>query len=242
MDADARLADLEHRLKAGSRLSWQQAIAEYRAIRGNGVSWQENDWRQRREEFLGSACVQCGSNKQPLVVQHLKHPRSFGQIVRGILRAEWQLHKNNFDDEQTRGLKEERATCPSCTSLHIKQLKSGKWSCYKCRTKCDAPEYRLTLTPKGRTAYARRKRNEDLKKLRWKQFKSCLTNDQGIASLLVLIGETREYLQFKYAVTFCKRCAFAWDKKGIRLCQTCHSNWHPVWQTSCNHCCPINHE
>lgn len=33
MDADARLAYLAHRLKAGSRLPWQQAIAEHRAIR-----------------------------------------------------------------------------------------------------------------------------------------------------------------------------------------------------------------
>jgi len=238
VNIDEQLAELEHRLSTRDKSAdWQLAMAEYQSIRGSGLSWKGTEWKLRRERFLGSTCVQCGSNAPPLVVQHLKHPRSFGQIVRELLRKEWQSHKTRFDDEHTSHLKEERATCPLCTSLNIKRLKeSGVWSCYKCGEKSGSPTYRRVMTPTARSEYSRMKRDGGLKELRWEQFKSALTDDQGTAAVLRLVRETREYLQFKYAVTFCKRCAFVWDKKGLRLCQACRTHWHILLEPSCKQC------
>ncbi len=43
----------------------------------------------------------------------------------------------------------------------------------------------------------------------------------GTGTVLAWLGAMREYLSFKHAVTFCKRCAFLWDLEGWRPCGRC---------------------
>jgi hypothetical protein len=38
------------------------------------------------------------------------------------------------------------------------------------------------------------------------------------------------------AVTFCSRCAFMWDIKGMRLCSRCGKNYHSFEYNCCRKC------
>ena len=36
--------------------------------------WQTKAWKEMREKKIGDKCEQCGSEKEPFVLQHLWHP------------------------------------------------------------------------------------------------------------------------------------------------------------------------
>ena len=45
-----------------------------------------------------------------------------------------------------------------------------------------------------------------------------------------------EYLSCEKAVTFCKKCAFLWDVRGLKLCKRCKQHYHPFDFEYCFNC------
>lgn len=44
------------------------------------------------------------------------------------------------------------------------------------------------------------------------------------------------YMSGKDTVTFCKKCAFLWDKHGLKLCERCRENYHSQDYIVCKQC------
>lgn len=47
---------------------------------------------------------------------------------------------------------------------------------------------------------------------------------------------TEDYVTGKGTKTFCKRCAFLWDMKGLRLCRECGKRFHAHRHQRCFEC------
>lgn len=43
-------------------------------------SWQQKEWEAMRSENIKVSCEQCGSQSEPLVLQHTWHPRSYKTV------------------------------------------------------------------------------------------------------------------------------------------------------------------
>ncbi|ODT04198.1 MAG: hypothetical protein ABS52_05975 [Gemmatimonadetes bacterium SCN 70-22] len=50
------------------------------------------------------------------------------------------------------------------------------------------------------------------------------------------VEEFALYMSGDGTATFCKTCAFNWDKLGVRLCVECRDAWHPLDEQQCNAC------
>jgi len=50
------------------------------------------------------------------------------------------------------------------------------------------------------------------------QFDNKYSGTIGKETVIEYLNQSRENLSFKYTTTFCKKCAFLWDHKGMRLC------------------------
>ena len=47
-----------------------------------------------------------------------------------------------------------------------------------------------------------------------------------------------EYMSGEGTATFCKKCAFLWDVKEMRLCSQCQESYHPFRYKTCFNCLP----
>ena len=93
---------------------------------------------------------------------------------------------------------------------------------------------KAVLRLEGRKALAQRHRKSKVE--RWRAFQERFGPMVGREAVLESIEESRRYLSFADTATFCKKCAFAWDCKGLRLCTMCRSRWHSIIYPCCSTC------
>lgn len=218
-------------------IDWQEALDRLQPLITGNKSWYTKEWKKERDSIIKNACEQCGSTKQPMVLQHLAHPMSFGQIFRALCGKDaWPNFKKEYDYILGKDLLIDRPTCPSCGSINIHQLKTLKWSCYECHTKHDAPVIKPEFSKESLKELSKRRKDQHLQNERWRAFQQQYGNMVGKQAVLEFIDQSRKYLSFENTATFCRKCAFAWDKKGLRLCQKCKKNWHFIYTKQCKEC------
>lgn len=245
MDVDLEILEIERAL-LDDMIGWEEARAEIVRIperKKLKKPWQRKQWQRERDALIGDRCTQCGSEKKPLVLQHLWHPRGFDEILRDLAGLNvWKDFKREYDLKIGGDLLEDRNFCPSCDSLSIYKRKtmSPAWYCTKCNTSFDAPKVAKGFTKKGREKLGLRKFGGDEYKSfstkRKREFRQLYGKQYGKEAVLISIEENRRYLSFADTTTFCGHCAFLWDKKGMRLCRRCHSNWHSLLYSQCRKC------
>lgn len=81
-----------------------------------------------------------------------------------------------------------------------------------------------------------RERERDFHKHIWADFKVVYGDVYGKESVIELIRQYESYLNFDNTKTFCKKCAFLWDKRGLKLCDTCKENYHAIYNSVCMNC------
>lgn len=236
MDLNSISREVERQL-ANDEIGWEDALDKLQPIIKGNKSWHTKEWREARELIIKNACEQCGSTKQPMVLQHFIHPMSFGQIFRELCGKDaWVNFKKEYDYILGKDLLIDRSTCPACGSTNIHQLKTQEWSCYKCHTKHDTPVIKPAFNKESFKVLSKRRKDKELQNQRWRAFQQQYGDLVGKQAVLEFINQSRIYLSFENTATFCKKCAFAWDKKGLRLCQQCKKNWHFIYSQQCREC------
>ncbi len=236
MELNSETLKIESKL-INSEISWQQALVLLKPVTRSTKSWSTKEWKTERDDIIDDHCAQCGSSKPPMVLQHFSHPATFGKIFRSMCGPNaWPAFKKKYDYVLGRDLLVDRPTCPNCESTNIHELQMGKWSCYKCHTKHDVPIIKPSFTADSLKKMALRRKNPAREDGRWRAFQQYYGMLVGKLAVLEFINQSRFYLSFEDTATFCHSCAYAWDKKGIRLCQTCKEHWHPHYMPECKDC------
>ena len=225
-------------------------------VRG-GRHWHTEEWRSLRARVLRDLCDQCGAEEGPLTLQHLWHPRSMDEIqsqLRAALRArvEASVPMASAGATSSRLVKhgDPRPGCPVCGGTAIRERKGLRANTvdaprYKCesqhnRVRCgaefdEAPiiqQLRLATT----TQYALWRRVAD--DLFARVYRQC-ESELYIQSAVLALDLFLDYMSGVSACTFCKRCAFLWDEKHVRLCKRCRKNWHDRSLPVCKDCLAI---
>lgn len=201
-------------------------------------SWHTQEWKERRNAFIGKSCTQCSSTKQPLVLQHNWHPRSLDVIWNEVLNKFYPTYV--AEHPQPSILYPEasdiRDACPTCNSIRVTWRKtSDDWRCAKCRNICKKPCQVLGVAAETEGKWRRERTSANRQ---W--YADFRKSVDPLAAPLVLqsyFADHDRYLSFKDTTTFCKKCAFLWDKKKQRFCRGC-SQYFPLWmnQVKCANC------
>jgi hypothetical protein len=237
LDADVQhaMAILEQ-LRA-SDITWSIALT----LSGQETAtkpWQTVAWKRRRDTLIGEACEQCSSASQPLVLQHMHQPRKFGDIAYAI-RGEI-MQRIMFEHPLTPHSEAElaeRQACPACKSVNITwQNTLSRWKCnhQRCGQVFEQP-----ITVRALTAEIRRARKERGREAYQREIQPLLDGCKGEImhrATLLSLEEHIRYLRCEDTVTFCKKCAFLWDKKGLRLCRRCYEHYHSFGYAVCWDC------
>ena len=220
---------LRDRFESGA-LGWEETLEALKAL---PKPWATREWKAWRAEHLADACVQCGSGEGPMVLQHLRHPMSFADIRRAVQHQLWELASEHGDTGVPPCPTEERQVCPVCASTSIRYYKTfGYWRCHgqaagiKCGHEFAEPTV-ADVPDKGAWW--------EMKQAAWRAFMDTNADLVGSQALAVSFEQQAEYLSMAHATAFCKKCAFLWDRKGLRLC-ACGRQYHAFHNPGCRMC------
>lgn len=215
--------------------------------------WQTAEWKQLRERLLRPPCEQCGAAEGPHTLQHMWHPQTVSERA-AALRAEhkeraWQqfatehggdpkFHDRYVPDGAL------RPGCPRCGGWVLQERKSEKALAVMTRFRCgtqrnnrychyefDEPVDVQPIKLLDRTSLLRQ------------AFRAAhgpvdqVTQDAIVLEATMLaVEDFAAYMSGEGTSTFCKRCAYMWDIKGLRLCMECRDGWHEHRWTRCRAC------
>lgn len=207
--------------------------------------WHTKEWRQQRDKLIDKQCFQCSSNDGIMVLQHLWHPKKISIIIRAV---RWQ-HKEDYEKLHPKPPVQlppepepvERPACPSCNTTNVYQRrKMADWRCNS--TKCGhifiTPATKQALTLQQRLEYGQLLRNAYRQAYsKWEEEFSKAEGDKILTdALLISIKEHERYVSCQDTVTFCKKCAFMWDKKYCKLCPVCKKHYTSFMYPTCYAC------
>ena len=204
--------------------------------------WHTKEWREMRERRLGNRCEQCDSTDGPFVIQHFSHdysePPSKDVIVWDLMRE-----YGSYPPWPT----VQRLGCPQCNRCSLTERKKlePKWRCIGCHHEFDEP---VTV------AIPINNRTEKAAFENWKKKVLFPAHDDFLVAHQDLVEQHyrpamdaydkeqkasyHKYISGDGTATFCKKCAFLWDKKEMMLCGKCKKNYHPFKYDRCFNCLP----
>jgi len=222
-------------------------------------SWHNKEWCERKEIFLKTACEQCG-NTQDLIVQHMWHPDVYGKFVYNAcilfyekFRKEHPMEDLIQDNDVLIYIEsiEKRilSVCPNCgyQVLQIRKNKLPKYRCARCHFECEEPQVvNYPVLIDDRNNYQNDHKPYELSFERTKFYlyekqsieaaKIFYRNEIDQMALIAYIDENIRYLNFNGAVTWCKRCAFNFDRNHADLCPKCKKNYKKIGYKICREC------
>ena len=222
-------------------------------------SWHTEEWKEKRAELLKESCEQCGS-KEILTLQHTWHSRDYGTIKRETCAKYGQLINEKYKIEDlvneeeviqyfnTDITKEDREVCPKCGSFNISARKTliPKYKCNYCKELFEAPIKKLLpIFIDDRKEQKKQEMNavtysslsgkiykEKCRELLFKEYEEQIEKE----TIITVIEENLRYISLEDTVTFCKKCAFLWDKKGMNLCPICKTRYKKIYNITCYEC------
>ena len=208
--------------------------------------WQTKQWKEMRKQRIGDRCKQCGSTDGPFVLQHFSHeqpePPSKHTLVWELIN-EYGLYPGPPTIQ--------KAGCPECrrSSLSERRTKTPKWRCIKCHNEFDDPIFDDPIQVQVRSDSSAGKDEYN----KWLGVRRDVYNDflaehgdvveQRYGAALADYeaerqASDRKYMSGEGTATFCKKCAFLWDKKDMRLCANCKEHYHHFRYETCFNCIP----
>ncbi|NNU78177.1 hypothetical protein [Clostridium estertheticum] len=222
-------------------------------------SWHTTEWKKKRSTLLKESCEQCGS-KEILTIQHTWHPRDYGIIKRDICGKYGQLINEKYTVEDLINEKEvenyfnininqqEKEICIKCGSVNISARKtlSPKYRCNHCKELFEAPVKKLLpiFIDDRKQEILQEMNVVTYSELSWKIYKEkckeLLFKEYGEQiekeTIITVIDESLRYISLADTVTFCKKCAFIWDKKGMNICPICKTRYKKICNRTCYEC------
>jgi hypothetical protein len=215
--------------------------------------WQTAEWKQHRERLLKSSCEQCGSADGRFTLQHLWHPPTITEHADALRtyhkEAAWKqfaAEHAEHPDAQDRYVPdaEPRSGCPKCGGYSLQERKSAK-------ALATMPRFRCLTIRQGRpchhecaeTVLVQPIKLQDGHSRLWPVFKAAYepifhaTKDAiFLEATLRGVENFTAYMSGEGTQTFCRGCAYKWDKKNLRLCVECREAWHNHRHPRCLAC------
>jgi ribosomal protein L37AE/L43A len=210
--------------------------------------WHTTAWKKKRDELIKQTCEQCGSTKGPMVLQHLWHPPTYKEHIREIYEQFHFKAQNNSSlpeatDEEAMSFlaqfTELKEACPSCSMRSIDKRKTmtPTYRCRKCNHEFNEPKMvpyntKLRVVAPSIDKVKRRITYQKQQEYMWNTF------GEEIRTLAVLKGIEghKRYISMEDTKTYCKRCAFLWDKKRLKVCDVCKENLIDIFMHACDKC------
>jgi len=204
------------------------------------------EWKEQRDKIIKDSCEQCGSN-EVLTLQHLWRPQKYADFVRKqmdeLISIEHKKGKLNVSDQEVEEYIEKygemKESCPKCENVTLTRRKTNPelpFKCNRCRKEFKEPvikkhvkgvRTKLQLKDKLRS-----KKLSEINNKIWEQKQDEIRKN----ALIKTIQEHIKYMSLEGTATFCKKCAFLMDKRGLILCKACKKEYHPLYKECCADC------
>jgi len=239
----------------------------YKDFKEGQKSWQTKDWKQRRAEVIKDKCEICNS-KETLTLQHLSHPRNFGDYKREVTREYAKDYRDtnpNIDKNEFIAYIQKHYEylpvpfCPNCnfSNPSERRRKLPKYRCTNCRYEFDKPVFKTV-----EELLSKFYENEEALEVREKSFvsKDQWRNKQNLSGIkywllreraknkdaetiekeafLLTLNDSIKYLSFEDTITACRKCAYSFDMKKMELCPQCKVNYKGIQYPTCIPCLP----
>lgn len=209
--------------------------------------WQTAYWKKKRSEIIKDACEQCNSSKPPMVLQHTWHPSTYKERTREYYtacfeEAQAKDFQITIEDEEIylylNQFTEIKPACPACEMRSFRERKTMKptFHCNRCHHEFEEPimvpyHSLLGVAPHFEQVKASM-RSKRMREHIWE------THGPEIKKRAILKGieEHKRYMSLEDTRTFCKRCAFLWDRKGKKVCEVCKDTLIPLSMHACYKC------
>lgn len=210
--------------------------------------WQTAAWKKKRENLIKDCCEQCGSTKGPMVLQHLWHPPTYKEHIREIyehffIKAQNTSSLPEAKDEEVKSFmsefKDQKEACPSCEMRSITKRKTMTpiYRCKKCEHEFDVPK----MVPYNSKLKVVAPSIEKIRKsITYEKQREFMWNTYGeeMRTIAVLKGieDHKRYISMEDTKTYCRRCAFLWDRKRLKVCDVCKETLIPLLMHACDEC------
>jgi hypothetical protein len=241
------IPQVQQQLRDG-RVTWQQVHERLMATVRGGRVWQTKEWKRPRAELIKEYCDQCGSTEPPLTLQHFSHPPSIYDVVPSIVnRARWEAWQAHYEanPEDRTPITRRRPACPRCGGISLLERKT-KTPRYRCNTQVRGTchfEFDESIEVEWvdtRATAARVQAGHDQRRkafnVEWDREHADEAHALYVDVMIQLLDAHAKYVRAEESATFCKRCAYLWDKKGVRLCATCGIGYHEISKEQCDEC------
>jgi len=207
------------------------------------------EWKALRSELIKAACEQCGETAGPMNLQHLWHPDTVTDIAHRIRDKHKAECFNRFVVESANDPRFQdrvvpdgppRPGCPKCGGWVLKQRKSPGWKRFRCETtrqsrRChfefdEAVEVQPLAVDYGGS------RQRAVFEVAYRPIYNDTNEDMLRVATIEAVRQFQQYMSGEGTATFCRRCAYMWDEKGLKLCVTCRDSWHEHFFKQCKAC------
>ncbi|OKQ18295.1 hypothetical protein H058_00835 [Vibrio antiquarius] len=240
MKLPTHIVDIRENLHT-DKITWREALQALQEATKKTKPWHRKEWKLERDSLIANSCTQCGAHgdTQPMVLQHLRHPRTIDVIFNQLASPE--LEKNAVErDAYIKELLEnsdelnhfpigEREGCPKCESTNVRFRKTrNEWDClskksrggrvvWRCGNSFETPLMLREPTPEQKRQISAI--SGALKKQAYEKYNTlAIRESYGKEAVLESIKDTERYLSFKDTTTYCKKCAYLMDVKGLIYC------------------------
>jgi len=227
-------------------------------------SWHTKDWKERRDVIIKDKCEQCGST-ETLTLQHFSHPRKYDEIQRATFQQYYDKFSiENENNKETLISKDDilnyienapheiKLVCPVCSGNFYTRRKAPIHVCNRCRHEFDEPvskempeyvdDFILTGEEKYRIAKLKKSSiifySDLLPSIIGSMVRKKYLKEIEKMTMLNYLDENIKYLSFENTKTFCKKCAFNYDKREMDLCPKCKLNYKKIQYETCVDCLP----
>jgi ribosomal protein L37AE/L43A len=228
------------------------------------LSWHTKDWNERRKIILKDKCEQCGST-ETLTLQHFTHPPNYQTIQKTVFQQYYErflieneanlesvISKNDIIEYIQKIPREIKKVCPICSGNFYTRRRAPIHVCNRCKYEFDEPvskeipefvdDFVLSENEVKKIAILKKTSvkfyTDFYPSIIASMIRKKYIKEIEKKTMLIYLDENIEYLSFENTKTFCKKCAFNYDKNGRDLCPKCKKNYKKIQYESCVDCLP----
>lgn len=220
---------------------------------GGGRVWRTKAWAELRERLIQKQCGQCGASEGPFTLHHLTQSVTLTDFVREIRNRVFQGFRAELGESEAfqaiggRFVPDggPRPGCEYCGGTNLRErMRNRRAHAGKSRFVCETMragkvckrefEEPVLLQPIRLQTPASQRYH--LIQQRFAEYYASIEEDIYRSASILAIRQFARYMAGIDTTTFCKRCAYLWDVKAMRLCQQCRNGWHAHERQHCNAC------